>query len=103
MENLLELTGRLLLKDLLIILMKKTKDVEAKKMLPDKKEEFYSKNKLYEFQEDLAGMGYLRGKKVILVDDVVTQGFAAEQCLKELSNQGVENLCFYCVATTKMR
>ena len=72
-------------------------------MSPDEKEEFYSKNKLYEFREDLAGMGYLRGKKVILVDDVVTQGYAAEQCLKELSNQGVENLCFYCVATTKMR
>lgn len=84
-------------------LLKKTKDIEAKKMSPDEKEEFYSKNKLYEFQEDLAGMGYLRGKKVILVDDVVTQGFAAGQCLEELSNQGAENLCFYSVATTKMR
>ena len=82
-------------------LLKKTKDVEAKKISPDKKEEFYSKNKLYEFQEDLAGMGYLRGKKVILVDDVVTQGYAAEQCLKELSNQGAEDLCFYSVGTTK--
>ena len=68
-----------------------------------KKKSFIQKNKLYEFREDRAGMGYLRGKKVILVDDVVTQGFAAGQCLEELSNQGAENLCFYSVTTTKMK
>ena len=82
-------------------LLIKTQDVKTHKMNWMEKEKFYSKNKLYEFREDLAGMGYLRGKKVILVDDVVTQGFAAEQCLKELSNQGTENLCFYSVGTTK--
>jgi hypothetical protein len=82
-------------------LLKKTEDKEAKRMSPHEKEEFYSKNKLYEFREDFAGTGYLRGKKVILVDDVITHGYAAEQCLKELSNQGAEDLCFYSVATTK--
>ena len=48
-------------------------------------------------------MGYLRGKKIMLVDDVITQGYAAGRCLEELSNQGAEDLCFYSVATTKRR
>ena len=78
-------------------LLKKTKNIEEKMMPLHEKEELYSKNKLYEFREGLAGMGYLRGKKIILVDDVVTQGYAAEQCLKELSNQGADDLCFYSV------
>jgi len=82
-------------------LLKKTKDIEAKKMSPDEKEEFYSKNKLYEFNKKYSGIRFLHGKKVILADDVITHGYAAEQCLKELSNQGAEHLCFYSVATTK--
>ena len=84
-------------------LLKKTMDIEAKHMIPSEKEEFYSKHTLYEIHEDFAGMGYLRGKKVMLVDDVITHGYAVEQCLKALSNQGAEDLCFYSVATTKMR
>lgn len=82
-------------------LLKKTIDKEAKRMSPDEKEEFYSKNKLYEFNKKYSGIRLLHGKKVILVDDVITHGYAAEQCLKELSNQGAEDLCFYSVATTK--
>jgi predicted amidophosphoribosyltransferase len=84
-------------------LLIKTQDVKTHKMNWTEKEKFYSENKLYEFREDLAGMGYLRGKKVILVDDVVTQGYAAEQCLKALSNQGADDLCFYSVGTTKRK
>ncbi len=82
-------------------LLKKTIDKEAKHMKVDEKEEFYSKNKLYEFNKKYSGISLLRGKKVILVDDVITHGYAAEQCLKELSNQGADDLCFYSVATTK--
>ena len=65
------------------------------------KEKFYSENQLYEFNKKYSGTRFLHGKKVILVDDVVTQGYAAGQCLKELSNQGAEDLCFYSVGTTK--
>ena len=82
-------------------LLIKTKNVKTHGMNRIEKEKFYSENQLYEFNKKYSGRRFLHGKKVILVDDVVTQGFAAEQCLKELSNQGTENLCFYSVGTTK--
>ena len=84
-------------------LLRKEIPDELKHLSHGEKEEFYSKNNVYKFLENYRGINYLHDKKVMLVDDVITQGYAAGRCLEELANQGAEDLCFYSVATTKRR
>ena len=40
---------------------------------------------------------------MILIDDVVTAGFTAQQCLNELKKNGASKVSFYATATTQLR
>jgi predicted amidophosphoribosyltransferase len=80
-------------------LLRKTMNVTTKHMHPAEKESFYAKNQLYEFNEN---SGNISGKKILLIDDVVTQGFTAEQCLNELAKNNPSALYFYAAGTTKI-
>ena len=80
-------------------LLKKTMDVTTKYMHPAEKESFYAKNQVYEFNDKSENIS---GKKILLIDDVVTQGFTAEQCLNEIAKNNPSSLYFYAAATTKI-
>ena len=77
--------------------LKKIVDIKNKNMNTKEKQNFYDKNTVYEFNEKVD----ITGKKILLIDDVVTQGFTAAQCLKELKNAGAKELCFYAAGNTK--
>ena len=66
-------------------------------MTRNEKEEFYGENKVYQFNSNYD----IKGKNILLIDDVVTAGFTAQQCIKELLENGANSVYFYATATTK--
>ena len=79
-------------------LLIKNIDMKTKGMGTAQKESFYGNNEVYSINKD---SGNLNGKKILLVDDVITQGFTAEQCLNSLAGKASE-LYFYAAGTTKL-
>ncbi|MBL77320.1 MAG: hypothetical protein CL763_10430 [Chloroflexi bacterium] len=77
--------------------LKKTIDRSTKGMTRNEKEEFYGENKVYQFNSNYD----IKGKNILLIDDVVTAGFTAQQCIKELLENGANSVYFYATATTK--
>lgn len=80
-------------------LLRKTMNVTTKHMHPAEKESFYAENQVYEFNDKSENIS---GKKILLIDDVITQGFTAEQCLNEIAKNNPSSLYFYAAATTKV-
>ena len=79
-------------------LLIKNIDMKTKGMGTAQKESFYGNNQVYSINKD---SGNLNGGKILLVDDVITQGFTAEQCLNSLEGKASE-LYFYAAGTTKL-
>ena len=77
--------------------LRKTIDRSTKGMTTSKKEEFYGENKVYQFNSNYD----IKEKNILLIDDVVTAGFTAQQCIKELLENGANSVYFYATATTK--
>ena len=65
----------------------------------EEKKTFYAENQVYEFNSNCD----IHEKNVILIDDVVTAGFSAKQCLNELKKNGASKVSFYATATTQLR
>ena len=80
-------------------LLKKTMNKTTKHMHPAEKESFYAENQVYEFNDK---SGNISDKKILLIDDVITQGFTAEQCLNEITKNNPSSLYFYAAGTTKI-
>ena len=80
-------------------LLKKIKKITTKIIPPYEKESYYKENQVYEINNNLSNVS---GKKILLVDDVITQGFTAEQCLNELAKNNAGELYFYTLGTTKI-
>jgi len=74
----------------------KTRDIDTKGMTQLDKDKFFEENQIYQFSPTLD----IRGKTILLVDDIVTSGNAAKQCMAELKKAGVNQICFYCATTT---
>ena len=77
--------------------LRKTIDRSTKGMTRNEKEEFYGENKVYQFNSNYD----IKEKNILLIDDVVTAGFTAQQCIKELLENGENSVYFYATATTK--
>lgn len=77
--------------------LRKTIDRSTKGMTRNEKEEFYGENKVYQFNSNYD----IKEKNILLIDDVVTAGFTAQQCIKELLENGANSVYFYATATTK--
>ena len=77
--------------------LRKTIDRSTKGMTRSEKEEFYGENKVYQFNSNYD----IKEKNILLIDDVVTAGFTAQQCIKELLENGANSVYFYATATTK--
>ena len=77
--------------------LRKTIDRSTKGMTTSKKEEFYGENKVNKFNSNYD----IKEKNILLIDDVVPAGFTAQQCIKELLENGANSVYFYATATTK--
>ena len=83
------------------MVLAKVKDVETKDRSLAEREAIYAKNDVYGFNSEFADI--VRGKNIVLIDDIVTSGFTAHECLLALKNQGVKTIYFYCPGTTKRK
>ena len=82
------------------MVLSKVKDVETKDRSLAEREAIYANHDVYGFNSEFADI--VRGKNIVLIDDVVTQGFVARECLLALKNH-VSNIYFYCPGTTEKK
>jgi len=81
--------------------LSKVKDVITKGKTNPEKEAIYANHDVFGFNSEFDDI--VRGKNIALIDDVVTTGFTAHECLLALKNQGVKTIYFYCPGTTPLR
>ena len=86
----------------------KNVDVHTRGMSNDEKEEIYKKLDVYGFNPEFDSI--IKGKNIALIDDIVTSGYTAHECLRLLRNPDetygrhkVNNIYFYCAGTTYWR
>ena len=80
-------------------ILDKTINISTKTMSPDEKDSFFKENDVYAIKKE----SNIQGKKILLIDDVITTGYTAGQCLQTLQENGATDLCFYTVCNTKPR
>ena len=83
------------------MVLAKVKDVITKGKTNPEKEAIYANHDVFGFNSEFADI--VRGKNIVLIDDIVTSGFTAHECLLALKNQGVKTIYFYCPGTTPLR
>lgn len=82
------------------MVLAKVKDVITKGKTNPEKEAIYANHDVFGFNSEFDDV--VRGKNIALIDDVVTSGFVARECLLALKNH-VSNIYFYCPGTTEKK
>ena len=82
------------------MVLSKVKDVKTKGKTNAEKEAIYANHDVFGFNSEFDDV--VRGENIALIDDVVTSGFVARECLLALKNH-VSNIYFYCPGTTPLR
>ena len=82
------------------MVLAKVKDVITKGKTNPEKEAIYANHDVFGFNSEFDDV--VRGKNIALIDDVVTSGFVASECLLALKNH-VSNIYFYCPGTTEKK
>ena len=82
------------------MVLAKVKDVITKGKTNPEKEAIYANHDVYGFNSEFADI--VRGKNIALIDDIITLGFAARECLSALKNH-VSDIYFYCPGTTEKK
>ena len=82
------------------MVLEKKRYVETKGKSIQEKEAIYANHDVFVFKPELGDV--VRGKNIVLIDDIVTQGFAARECLLALKNH-VSDIYFYCPGTTEKK
>ena len=82
------------------MVLSKVKDVEIKDKKLAEREAIYANNDVFGFNSEFADI--VRGKNIALIDDIITLGFAARECLSALKNH-VSDIYFYCPGTTEKK
>ena len=82
------------------MVLSKVKDVTTKGKTIQEKEAIYANNDVFGFNSEFTDI--VRGKNIALIDDIITLGFAAHECLSALKNH-VNDIYFYCPGTTEKK
>ncbi len=68
-------------------------------MNAEKRSEYFKKNQVYGVLED----GSIKGKKILLVDDIITTGETINQCIKQLFLGDPDDIKILCAGRTKRK
>ena len=81
----------------------KNVDVHTRGRSNGEKEEIYKNHDVYGFNPEFDSI--IQGKNIALIDDVVTSGYTARECLRILFDHKDQNckIYFYCAGTTYWR
>lgn len=81
----------------------KNKDVHIRNKTNAQKKEIFKNHDVYGFNPEFDSI--IQGKNIALIDDVVTSGYTARECLRILFDHKDQNckIYFYCAGTTYYR
>ena len=82
------------------MVLSKVRCAETKGKTNAEKETIYANHDVFRFNSEFTDI--VRGKNIALIDDIITLGFTAHECLSALKNH-VNDIYFYCPGTTEKK